>query len=81
MEENWVGRSARRVGGMERVTGAQHYAADIRLDNVLHVKLVHLDCGHARIKSIDATAALRVEGVCSIITAADFPAAGRPLCQ
>ena len=63
MEENWVGQSARRVGGTERVTGAQHYAADIRLDNVLHVKLVHLDCGSARIKSIDATEALRVEGV------------------
>jgi hypothetical protein len=31
------------VGGVERVTGAQRYAADIRLENVLHVSSVHLN--------------------------------------
>ena len=49
MAESWIGRSIPRVGGVERVTGAQRYAADIRLDNVLHVKLVHLNCARARI--------------------------------
>ncbi|MGH2358467.1 MAG: hypothetical protein ACRDGJ_10745, partial [Candidatus Limnocylindria bacterium] len=49
-----IGRGERRVGGFERVTGAQRYVADIRLEGALHVKLVHLDCARARIVSIDA---------------------------
>ena len=62
-----------RVGGVERVTGAQRYAADLRFENVLHLKLVHLDCGHARIKSIDISDALKVEGVYGVVTTADLP--------
>jgi CO/xanthine dehydrogenase Mo-binding subunit len=73
MEGSWIGRSHHRVGGRDRVTGAQRYVADIHLDNVLHVKLVHLGVAHARINAIDTTAAARVEGVHCILTAADFP--------
>jgi CO/xanthine dehydrogenase Mo-binding subunit len=63
----------RRAGGVERVTGAQKYAADIRLDHPLHVKLVYVDCAHARIRSIDSAEALRVAGVRCVFTAADLP--------
>ena len=73
MEENLIGRSAKRVGGVERVTGAQQYAADIRLDNVLHVKLIHLNCARAKIRSIDTSEAKRVDGVRCIMTATDLP--------
>jgi CO/xanthine dehydrogenase Mo-binding subunit len=69
----WVGRSAKRVGGIERVTGTQQYTADIRNDNALQVKLVHLNCARARVVAIDAEAALRVDGVRCIMTAADLP--------
>ena len=62
-----------RSGGVERVTGAQRYAADIRLDNPLHVKFVHLGCARARIRSVDAAAAMRIEGVRCVLTAADLP--------
>ncbi len=62
-----------RAGGVERVTGAQKYAADIRLDNVLHVKLVTLDCARARIRSIDAAEALAIAGVRCVFTAGDLP--------
>lgn len=68
-----IGRSARRVGGVARVTGAQRFAADLRLDNVLHVKLVSLPCARARIKSIDCTGAGRLAGVRCILTPADLP--------
>lgn len=68
-----VGMSARRVGGFDRVTGRQRYVADIHLEEVLHVKLVKVDCARARINSIDATAALQVEGVRTVFTAADCP--------
>jgi CO/xanthine dehydrogenase Mo-binding subunit len=73
MTEDWIGRSIPRVGGIERVTGAQRYVADVHLDNALQVKLVHLGCARARIRSIDAIAAAAVDGVRSVMTAADLP--------
>ena len=68
-----VGRSPRRVGGHGRVTGRQQYVADIHLPDELHVALVTLDCGHARILSIDASAAKQVPGVRLVMTADDLP--------
>jgi CO/xanthine dehydrogenase Mo-binding subunit len=65
--------SVQRIGGIERVTGAQHYTADIRFDNVLHLKLVHLNCGHARINSVDTSDALKIDGVHAVVTTADLP--------
>jgi CO/xanthine dehydrogenase Mo-binding subunit len=68
-----IGTSSPRLGAVDRVTGAQQYAADIRLDNVLHVKLVSLACAHARIVSIDRSEAARAPGVRGIFTADDLP--------
>jgi CO/xanthine dehydrogenase Mo-binding subunit len=73
MAESWIGRSIPRVGGVERVTGAQRYAADIRLENVLHVKLVHLDCARARIDRVHVSEAAKIDGVRCVMTAADLP--------
>ena len=73
MNGDRVGASPHRVGGRERVTGQQQYVADIRLDDVLHVKLVTLDCARARIVSIDTTAAEQVPGVRLVMTAAGLP--------
>ena len=68
-----IGTSAQRVGGFERVTGSQRFVADLRLDEVLHVKLVHLECARARIGHVDTTEAARVPGVRMVVTAADLP--------
>jgi len=73
MSASRIGESARRVGGLERVTGRQRFVGDINLDDVLHVKLVHLDCGRARLISIDTDRAREVEGVRCVLTAADLP--------
>jgi len=73
MREPQIGISARRVGGLERVSGRQLFVGDLRVDNLLHVKLVTLDCARARIISIDTAAAERVEGVRVIMSAADLP--------
>jgi CO/xanthine dehydrogenase Mo-binding subunit len=67
------GESIARVGGIERVTGAQQFAADLRLEGALQVKLVHLPVGHARIGTIDTSEALAVEGVRHVLTAAGLP--------
>jgi CO/xanthine dehydrogenase Mo-binding subunit len=68
-----VGGSPDRVGGLSRVTGSQRYAADIRLEDVLHARLVTLPCARARIVSIDASAALAAPGVRLVFSAADLP--------
>ena len=71
--ETIIGQSPTRVGGVERVTGAQRYAADIRLDNVLHVKLVSLPCARAAMRGIERSRAASIPGVRAILTAADLP--------
>jgi xanthine dehydrogenase molybdopterin-binding subunit B len=68
-----IGSSLPRLGAIERVTGAQQYAADVRLDNTLHVKLVSVDCAHARIVAVHKDEALRVPGVRGVFTAHDLP--------
>ena len=73
MAESWIGRSIPRVGGVERVTGAQRYVADIRLENVLHVKLVHLNCARARVDRLDVSEAAKVAGVRCVLTPGDLP--------
>ncbi len=73
MNDQDVGTSPARVGGLDRVTGRQAYVADIHRDDVLHVKLVSLDCARARIVAVDTSAALAVPGVRLAITAANLP--------
>jgi CO/xanthine dehydrogenase Mo-binding subunit len=68
-----IGSSLPRLGAIDRVTGGQQYAADIRLDNALQVKLVSIACAHARIKAVDTREAARVPGVRAIFTAQDLP--------
>jgi CO/xanthine dehydrogenase Mo-binding subunit len=70
-----IGAPVARVGGEDRVTGAQQYVADIHLPDELHVKLVTLPVAHARIDSIDSSAALALSGVRAVVTAADVVAA------
>jgi CO/xanthine dehydrogenase Mo-binding subunit len=68
-----IGESIARVGGPARVTGMQRYTADLKLEGVLQVKLLHLPVGHARIEAIDVSAALEVDGVRCVLTAANLP--------
>ena len=73
MKESIVGKSLNRVGGLPRVLGTQVYVGDVKLPNMLHAKLVHLDCAHARIRSIDTSEASKVDGVWAVLSAADLP--------
>lgn len=73
MQADRVGTSIRRAGGHERVTGQQRFVGDIRLGDVLHVKLVTVDCARARIDGIDIECAAAVPGVRGVVSAADLP--------
>jgi putative selenate reductase molybdopterin-binding subunit len=59
------------------VTGAARYTLDIpaeELEGLLHLKLLRSPHAHARIASIDRTAALQVPGVVAVFTHEDAPA-------
>lgn len=68
-----VGANISRAGGVERVTGSQEFLADIELDDMAHLKLVSIDVGRARIRQIDAAAALAIPGVIDVVTSSDLP--------
>jgi CO/xanthine dehydrogenase Mo-binding subunit len=66
-----IGTSTPRVDGVEKVTGTAVYAADVPLTNVLWGKVLHSPHAHARIVSIDTSAARALPGVVAVITGAD----------
>jgi xanthine dehydrogenase molybdenum-binding subunit len=57
-----------------KVTGKAKYAEDYRADGMLFCKLALSPMPHARVRSIDARAALAMPGVKAILTANDLPA-------
>ncbi len=72
-----LGARRPRNDSLEKVTGATRYAADRSRRGLLHARVVPSLYAHARIKGIDATAALAVPGVVAVLTAADLPITGR----
>ena len=62
-----------RHDGADKVTGRAIYAADVQLPGMAHGKFVRSPHAHARIKSIDASEALKLPGVFAVVTGSDFP--------
>ncbi|HEY0385856.1 MAG TPA: molybdopterin cofactor-binding domain-containing protein, partial [Pyrinomonadaceae bacterium] len=54
-----IGRRTPRVDGRLKVTGAARYTADVRLPGMLYARLITSPHPHARIRSIDTSAAER----------------------
>ena len=72
-EFNVVGTTPIRPDGLDKVTGRAVFADDFHLPNMLHGKILRSPHAHARIKSIDASAAAALPGVRAVVTGADFP--------
>src|SRR5918911_1478489 len=73
MAEKLVGRNYTPVDLVAKVTGKAKYAEDFRADGMLFAKLLLSPMPHARVRSIDTSAAMAMEGVKAIITADDLP--------
>jgi xanthine dehydrogenase YagR molybdenum-binding subunit len=58
-----VGRGTPRLDARAKVTGAARYTFDVQLPNMLHARCAVSSMPHARIKSIDTSAAERYPGV------------------
>jgi xanthine dehydrogenase molybdenum-binding subunit len=68
-----IGTRPIRHDGSDKVTGRAIYGNDIQLTGLVHGKILRSPHAHARIKSIDASAALKLPGVYAVATAADLP--------
>jgi carbon-monoxide dehydrogenase large subunit len=73
-----VGQSVQRVEDPRLLTGNGRYVADVEPDGVLHAAFVRSPLAHARITSIDASAARRAPGVVAVLTGADIEAVTHP---
>ncbi|MBV8924869.1 MAG: molybdopterin-dependent oxidoreductase [Bradyrhizobium sp.] len=67
------GRSLPAPAGPLVVKGAARYTFDTEIDDLLHVKLLRSPHPHAKIISIDKSAALAVPGVHAVLTHEDAP--------
>jgi CO/xanthine dehydrogenase Mo-binding subunit len=68
-----IGASPPRPDALDKVTGTARYPADLVQPGMLQLQVVFARRPHARIRSIDASAALRHPGVVAVLTAADVP--------
>src|ERR1700723_1859961 len=67
------GRSLPAPAGPLVVRGAERYTFDTEIEGLLHVKMLRSPHPHARIISIDRSAALAVPGVHAVLTHEDAP--------
>lgn len=70
----WVGTRPIRPDGIPKVTGRAMYGADLKLPGMIYGKILRSPHAHARIKSIDTSAAEALPGVKAVMTYADLPA-------
>ena len=68
-----VGRRAFRVDVRKKVLGTGKYPDDVDMEGMLHLSAVRSKYARARVKSIDASAALALDGVVGVLTAEDVP--------
>ncbi len=60
-----------RADYLEKVTGAAQFVSDVLVPGMLHGRILRSPLPHARIRSIDASAALAMPGVVAVLTGAD----------
>ena len=67
-----IGQPVRRVEDARLVTGAAKYLDDLQLVGMTHAAILRSPYAHARIRSIDTTAAAAAPGVVAVYTGKDF---------
>ena len=70
-----VGKTPIRHDALEKVTGRAVYGGDVKAPGLIWGDVVRSPHSHARIKSIDTSDALKLEGVFAVLTHDDFPIA------
>lgn len=71
-----IGTRPIRHDGADKVTGRAQYGGDLRLTGMLYGYILRSPHAHAKIKSIDTSAAEKLPGVHAVLTGADMPEVG-----
>src|SRR5690349_8294585 len=67
-----VGRHAPRIDGIEKVTGAARFTADLTFPGLLEAKVLRSPLPHAKIEFIDTRGAEALPGVIAVLTRDDL---------
>lgn len=71
-----VGRPVPRADGLAKARGAARYTQDVLLPGMLHAKILRSPHPHARVRAVDARAALAAPGVRAVLSPFDAEVAG-----
>ncbi len=72
-DERLVGAAAPRLGAARLLRGQGRFCADLVRPGALDAAFVRSPRGHAMVRSVDPAAALALDGVVAVYTAADLP--------
>jgi CO/xanthine dehydrogenase Mo-binding subunit len=67
-----AGKGARRVDGIEKVTGQALYTGDLQLPGMAYAKILRSPVAHARLVKVDASKAKQLTGVIETLTRDDI---------
>jgi len=70
-KNKYIGKSVPRLEDRPLVTGAGRFAADVNFPDQLHMRVVRSPVAHGRLRGIDASAALAMDGVFAVWTFED----------
>src|ERR1700730_18627666 len=73
MRNSFIGSAVERREDLRFVRGRGQYVDDLHRDGLLHAVILRSSVAHGRIRSIDGSAALKIEGVHAVITGKDMP--------
>ncbi len=77
-EYNLIGKNYTPLDLVAKVTGKAKFAEDFRADGMLFAKLLLSPMPHARVRRLDAGAALAMDGVEAVLTADELPVNSGP---
>jgi CO/xanthine dehydrogenase Mo-binding subunit len=72
-----IGESLARIDGWSKARGTHVFPSDYVLEGMLWLRVLRAHLPHARILSIDTSAAEQVDGVVGVFTARDVPGSNR----
>ncbi|MCD6029340.1 MAG: aldehyde oxidase and xanthine dehydrogenase molybdopterin binding protein [Thermomicrobiales bacterium] len=74
-ETRAVGQRVRRIDAPQKLTGQERFTGDLRIPGMLIARPVTSPYAHARVRTIDASAALAIPGVVTVLTSDDLSVA------
>lgn len=69
---NWIGRPMKRKEDPRMIRGIAHYVDDIVLPGMVYAGFVRSPYAHAKIRSVDVSAAMKAQGVLAVVTGQDL---------